>query len=141
MNKNDFLMHLQGLEEVSKNPQNLWETKETKETKEEIDINNLEDFVFEHIDLYVGDSLNESSSEEDINESVVECVNAYKEVYACVLEYAETGDEELEPVVDEYLNSYFADSLNEDVQKEEIEEAFDQLALVCEAFDLYFSDE
>jgi hypothetical protein len=134
MNKNDFLMHLQTLEVKSKKPQNLWESKE------EFNVNDLEDFVFEHIEYYVGDSLNESSSPEDINELVVECVDAYNEIYACILEYAETGDEELGLVVDEYLDSYFDGSLNEDVQEEEIKEAFDNLGLICEAFNLYFSE-
>ena len=136
MNKNDFLLHLKGLEEDSKKPQNIWESKQSDNSDE------LENFVLEHIESYLEGSLNESASAEDKTEAIMECVNTHNEVYACVLEYLETGNEDVEYVVEDYLDSYFGDDINEStISEDDIMEAFESLRLVCDAFDMFFESD
>ena len=142
MNMNDFRQHLQHVNGSLNNTQrNLKDTPKhdimndvspaesespppQPETK--YDDNITEDRHYKFLQCFVGDE--NKLNENNINRAIINLNN----VATDVMEYLETGKEELEPVFEQYIEKYFDDNfnniqLNEEISNEDIFKSIEEL--------------
>ena len=108
--------------------------KKNKEEEEEVQENTRSDVelsILDYVDSFHG------GLEEITEEHVYEAIKSLNEQTAAIIEYLETGNEDLEENLYEYLDEYFGDELNENTSDEDIMGAVEGLAQLCDSFNTY----
>jgi hypothetical protein len=109
--------------------------KQREEEEEEVQNENtrsdVELLILDYVDSFHG------GLEEITENHVYEAIKSLNEQTAAIIEYLETGNEDLEENLNEFITSYFGDELNENTSDEDIMGAVEDLAEMCDSFNEY----